>query len=195
MKTWWFKRWRAGVAGKRDARGAIGLLRGEQPAPFVQDVVAQWDEERNRMIGRSYEGRQQRITRAIDVPVIAGADDGMLTRDERRRALWRAGVEERTRLEDETLYHELRARWSRYARVIASYVGAYYRHYATGTDVDDSLFVVEGIGEQLDDHAGQAVIPDHLAQARAEVSPPVMGFAPSRKSGDRKRTKEVIEHE
>lgn len=194
MKIWWFKRWRARAAGKGDALGAIGLLRGEQPAPFVQDVVAQWDEERNRMIAGFYEGRQQQITRPINVPVIVGADDGLETRDERRRAFWRAGAEERTRLEDETFYHELRLRWSRYARVITSYVGAFYRHYAAGADIDEALFVVEGVGERIDDHTGQQMIPDHMAHPREAAAAPSMGFAPALKANDKKFTEEVNEH-
>lgn len=175
MKLWPVKRWRARRAGKRDAEIALGLMRGD-PSPTIQELLAEFEEERHKEMARWYDEQQRFAGRTVRIPILGEAANGVTDPNERRRLLAEAGAWERARLEVEAFWHRLAARWEPYARVIACYKGGFYERFPADADVPPELLRARGLPEEFDNHgAGVPVLP---AGRRRPI-----GFAPANRNG------------
>lgn len=152
MKIWFAKRWRAQRAGTRDAQRAIGYMRGRKAAPFVQDLLAEWEEERNQRLAEFYHDQERLAGRWTRIPIMADVANDAMSPDERRQAIAHAGAQERARLEAEGVWHELASCWSRYARVLANYIKGFHERLPDGLDLPAELLHAQGFSEELDDH-------------------------------------------
>jgi hypothetical protein len=180
MRIWWLKRWKADGAGKRDAGIALGLMTGE-PSPFIEELQAEWEEERNKEMARLYDDQQRMAGRTVRIPIVPEAARGVTDPNERRRLLAEAGSYERFRLDMEAFWHRLAARWAPYARVVARYRGGFLSRFPADADVPPELLRARGLPDDFDDHGWGAGVPALPPGPRRP-----MGFAPAGKKNNNK---------